>query len=165
MQSNSLNKFFDMLSSRNSSGGNFFHEACEARLLPLLWRVEQMIDEPIPSILTTRNYNGENCSHIIVKCKDIHAQHMMKVVLNLGADINGKETHGGFTPLHLCVWEKNYKLAEWLCNAPGVDLEVKNYAGQTVYQLALECRDHQMMEMVKKAGAMCEPPKVKDSDE
>ncbi|CAG4958943.1 unnamed protein product [Colias eurytheme] len=65
-------------------------------------RAEEWIDGPIPSILTTRNHNGEQCTHIIVKNKDIYAQEMMNIVLQLGADTNGQEWLGGSTPLHLC---------------------------------------------------------------
>ncbi|KAH0545678.1 hypothetical protein KQX54_002312 [Cotesia glomerata] len=146
------NTFLEMLSARNSSGGNYFHEACQAGSLALLMRAKVWIDQPIPSILITRNYNGEQCSHIIVKNKNIYAQKMMEIVLKLGADINGRENLGGFTLLHLCVWERNYELAEWLCRAPGIDLEATNYARQTVYQLALERDDNQMMEIIKRAG-------------
>lgn len=150
------NKFLDMLSARNFSGGNYFHEACQIDSLSLLIRAEEWMDGPIPSILTIRNYNGEQCTHILVKNKDIYAQEMMNIVLQLGADINGQEGLDGCTPLHLCVWERNYKLAEWLCREPGINLEATNYAGQTVYQLALERDDKIMMKMMKRAGAKCE---------
>nr|ACE75325.1 viral ankyrin [Glyptapanteles indiensis] len=159
------NKFFQMLSTRSSLGDNFFHEACKAFSIALLRRAEEMIDEPIPTILTTRNYNGEQCTHLIVNIKEIYAQDMMEIVLDLGADVNGQEACGGFTPLHLCVLKKNYGLAEWLCKVPGINLEAVNYANQTVYQLALECDERQIMEIVKKAGAKCEPQKVKKSNE
>lgn len=154
-----------MLSARSDSGGNYFHEACQAGSLALLLRAAEWMDRPIPSILTVRNYSGEQCTHIIVKNKDICAQEMMNIVLNLGADINGQEWRSGFTPLHLCVLERNYKLAEWLCRAPGIDLEATNYAGQTVYQLALERKDNQIMEMMKRAGAKCDPLELKNRDE
>lgn len=131
-------------------GDTFFHEACKARSLALLRRAEESMDEPIPSILTIRNYNGEQCTYIIVKNKDVFAREMMEIVLNLGADINGQEALGGFTPLHLCVWEKNYDLAEWLCEATGIDLKAKIYAGETFYQLARQRNDHQIMKMVKR---------------
>ncbi|AEE09523.1 viral ankyrin [Cotesia vestalis bracovirus] len=154
-----------MLSARSASGGNYFHEACQAGSLALLLRAAEWMDRPTPSILTVRNYSGEQCTHIIVKNKDIYAQEMMNIVLNLGADINGQEWLGGFTPLHLCVWERNYELAEWLCRAPGIDLEATNYAGQTVYQLALERKDNQIMEMMKRAGAKCDPLELKNRNE
>ncbi|CAH2089029.1 unnamed protein product [Euphydryas editha] len=70
-----------MLSARSSSGGNYFHEVCQASSLALLMRAEQWMDQPNPSILTTRNYNGEQCTHILVKNKDIYAQEMMNIVL------------------------------------------------------------------------------------
>ncbi|KAG8039270.1 hypothetical protein G9C98_003577 [Cotesia typhae] len=107
-----------MLSSRNASGGNYFHEACQAGSLALLLRAAEWMNRPIPSILTVRDYDGEQCTHIIVKNKDFCTKEMMEIVLNLGADINGQEWLGGSTPLHLCVWERNYELAEWLCRAP-----------------------------------------------
>ncbi|CAD6244188.1 GSCOCT00014309001.2-RA-CDS [Cotesia congregata] len=146
-----------MLSARSYSGGNYFHETCEAGSLALLMRAEEWMDQPISSILTRTNYNGEQCTHILVRNKDIYAQEMMNIVLKLGADINGKEGLGGFTPLHLCVYERNYELAEWLCRAPGINLEATNFAGQTVYQFALERNDIQIMEILRKAGAKCEP--------
>nr|AGO14416.1 ANK6 [Cotesia sesamiae Mombasa bracovirus] len=137
-----------MLSPRNASGGNYFHEACQAGSLALLLRAAEWMDRPIPSILTVRDYDD-----------------MMEIVLNLGAGINGQEWLGGFTPLYVCVWERNYELAEWLCRAPGIDLEATNYAGQTVYQVVLEQKDNQIMEMIKRAGAKCDPLELKNCDE
>lgn len=142
---------FEMLSTRNASGGNFFHEVCEVRSLFLLERASQFIGGLIPSILSTRNYNGKQCTHILVNYQDVCAQAMMEILLNLGADINGQEELGGCTPLHLCVTEKNYILAEWLCNAPGINLGATNYAEQTALQLAVERKDFRMIEIVKKA--------------
>lgn len=158
-------KLFEMLSTRNNLGENFFHEACRARSIALLQRAAEWVDQPIPTILATKNNDGEQCTHIIVKCKEYYAADMMKIVMYLGADINGREGHGGFTPLHLCVWEKNYKLAEWLCKVPGINLEAENYAGQTTYDLAYERNDYEMMKMIleKSIEAKCDPPSVKDS--
>ncbi|CAH2086222.1 unnamed protein product [Euphydryas editha] len=84
------NKFLDMLSARSSSGGNYFHEACQAGSLALFIRAGQWMDQPIPSILTLRNNNGEQCTHILVKNKKIYAREMMNIVLQLGADITAR---------------------------------------------------------------------------
>lgn len=88
----------------------------------------------------------------------------MEIVVDLGVDINGQEWLGGFTPLHLCVWKENCDLAEWLCQAPGIDLEATNWGGQTVYQLAFERNGHQIMEIMTMAGVKCEPSEIKDSE-
>lgn len=157
------NKFLQMLSNKSCSGENYFHEACKAHSLALLERAEKWMDQPMPSLLTERNYNGEQCTHFIAKYKDYDAREMMFIVVKLGADINGQESLSGFTPLHLCVWERNYELAEWLCSRPDINLKATNYAGQTVYQLAEERNDVILKEMLKAAGAKCEPSNVRRS--
>lgn len=95
----------------------------------------------MPSLLNERKENGEQCTHIIARSRNDYAREMMYIVLKLGADINGQESLSGFTPLHLSIWESNYELAEWLCERPDINLGATNYAGQTIYQLAVERKD------------------------
>ncbi|CAG17492.1 ank5 [Bracoviriform congregatae] len=135
------NKFLQMLSNKSCSGENYFHEACKAHSL----------------MMTERNYNGEQCTHFIAK------DDVFRRETSSGADINGQESLSGFTPLHLCVWERYYELAEWLCKRPDINLKATNYAGQTVYQLAEEQNDVILKEMLKAAGAKYEPSNVRRS--
>ncbi|XP_061719977.1 NF-kappa-B inhibitor cactus-like [Cydia pomonella] len=157
------NKLCEMLSVRNHLGETYFHEVCRTALPSLLDRVARCLDDEIPTILAIKNYNGEQCTHTIVKYEEKYAKEMMETVVDLGADINGQEGCGGFTPLHLCVWQKNYKLARWICGQRKTNLEAKTYAKKTAYQLAYEKKDDEMMKILKKAGAKCDPPK--DDDE
>ncbi|AEE09521.1 viral ankyrin [Cotesia vestalis bracovirus] len=158
------NKLLQMLSDRSCLGENYFHEACEARSLALLERAERWMDKPMPSLLTERNFNGEQCTHIIARNKNDDAWEMMYIVWKLGADINGQEMPTGYTPLQLCVWERNYELAEWMCRRlPDIDLEATNSAGQTAYQLAVERNDPIFKELLKKTRAKDKLPNVRKS--
>ncbi|CAH2086223.1 unnamed protein product [Euphydryas editha] len=89
---------------------------------------------------------------------------MMRRDLELGADINGQESLNGSTPLHLCEEERNYELAELLCERPDVNLNATNYAGQTAYQLALERNNFLLKKMQIDAGYKVPPSDVKRSD-
>ncbi|CAH2089028.1 unnamed protein product [Euphydryas editha] len=158
MKINQTKKWIEMMSDKNFFGENYPRPECEASPLTHLERTEsRCMDQPMSSPLTERNYNGEQCSHMIAKCKDFNAREMMRRVLELGADINGQESLNGSTPLHLCVEERNYELAEWLCERPDVNLEATNYAGQTAYQLALKRNDSLLKKMLIDTGCKVPP--------
>ncbi|AAW51789.1 viral ankyrin [Bracoviriform demolitoris] len=138
---------YEMLSARNGSGGTYFHEACQANSIALLWRAAGMLDESHPRILNIRDYKGAQCTHIIATSNVSCSIDMMNIVLQLGADINGQEGLAGLTPLHICVNKKNYALAEWLCQAPGIDVKVENFGKETPYDLACKMEDRKMMKI------------------
>lgn len=155
-----------MLSARNGSGGTYFHEACQANSMALLWRAADMVNESHPQILNVRDHNGAQCTHIIATSNVSFPIDMMDIVLQLGADINGREGLAGNTPLHICVMKKNYALAEWLCQAPNIDVEAENFGKETPYDLACKMEDRKMIKILNKDRKKCEPPSSTcDSDE
>nr|AOH69093.1 hypothetical protein A6F54_18 [Microplitis mediator bracovirus] len=151
-------KLYKMFSARNGSGGTYFHEACQDNSMSLLWRAADMVDESLPKILNVRDHNGAQCTHIIAASNVSYPIDMMDIVLQLGADINGREGLAGHTPLHICVMKKNYALAEWLCQAPGIDVEAENFAQETPYDLACKMGDRKMIEILEKYRKKCELP-------
>lgn len=146
MHSDGLLQF---LSAQDNNGDNYFHEACRGNSLDHFERVVKFVEYPIPAILTQRNSSGEQCTHIIAKSQKHYAVEMMKIVMDLGADINGKEKFSGFTPLHLCVWKKNYELAEWLCQVPWIDLDARDHKGHTAWHMAYVNADFKMINILR----------------
>ncbi|XP_044590340.1 NF-kappa-B inhibitor cactus-like [Cotesia glomerata] len=160
MHSDGLLQF---LSAQDNNGDNYFHEACRDNSLDHFERVVKFIECPIPAILAKRNSSGEQCTHIIVKSQEHYVVEMMKIVVDLGADINGKEAFSGFTPLHLCAKKKNYELAEWLCQVSWIDLDARNHKGHTAWHMAYINDDFKMMSILRKSRTNPKSPSLKAS--
>lgn len=66
--------------------------------------------------------------------------------------IDFKEWKGGFTVLHGAVTAGNTELVRYILHHPRIDLEVKNYAQHTAYQLS---SDHsEIAELLLKRNAI-----------
>lgn len=162
MKINQTKKWVNILSDKNFFGPC---PECETHSLIHLERtVSKCMDEVIRFLLTTRNNKVEQFTHIIARRNNDYLRKVMEDFLRLGADINGQESLNGFTPLHVCVLNGNYKLAEWLCERPDIDLEATNYAGKTAYQLALERNDSLFKKLLIDAGCKVPPLYVRRSD-
>lgn len=99
------------------------------------------------------NLRGQQSVHVVVSEDRIDPEMKLNRLMEWGADINGKEKVHGDTPLHIAVRTKRYKLARWLCQQPQVDIEARNFAQQTPYQLADYCHDTDMMNLLQENGA------------
>nr|AGQ20223.1 AsIV-cont00109-ORF2 [Apophua simplicipes ichnovirus] len=143
--------FLDMISWSNTNGENFFHEVCRTGSYELLVRVEPYLDDDSRHLLKVVNHQGQSCMHIAVNHS--RSVEIMNILRNMGADINGRTSTGGFTVLHEAVVNKAYDVAEWLCQEPDIQIQAKTSANLTAYQLAFVLNDSKMMAILKKYGA------------
>lgn len=164
-------KYFEqMLSFRNSDGGNYFHEACRAGSILLLQRAELFIteeNERVRSLLHVHDYTGSQCIHVTVKEHvGAEATAVIRTLIYMGIDINGREHLAGETALHLAVGKKDHHLVEWLCKQPNINIDAVNYGKKTPYQVARANRDRKTMRILKRYGANTDvPPDSSDEEE
>nr|AAX37362.1 putative ankyrin 2 [Tranosema rostrale ichnovirus] len=154
------------LFGRNFKTGNtIFHDLAEDGALRVLYRIRDWIDGP--SILQIKNYSGEFPIHSVVKWhRGFRAIHLIEVLVQMGADLNAKAGSSGDTVLHMTTYgDGDSKLAEWLCEQPQIDLNVRNYARQTAYGLAFKTINLQLMTILRNSGAKCETPETSEREE
>lgn len=114
--------------------------------------VDDLEDSIMRFIMSVRDNTYEPLTHSIAKMASVDLRASMENILRLGGNINGRDPIDGFTPLQVCILNGNYRLAEWLCERPDIDLDATNHAGKTAYQLAFERNDSLFMKMLRDAG-------------
>lgn len=103
------------------------------------------------------------CTHIVARYDQENTLMKIEILSNLGADLNARETKTGDTLLHIAAINKNYQLAEHLCQDTRINKDAINFAHQTPYHLAYLSRDSRMIEIFKTNGAVCDDPIDSDS--
>ncbi|BAF45732.1 vankyrin-d8.1 [Ichnoviriform fugitivi] len=153
------------LSRKNPITGNtIFHEAAKHGSLELLYRIRDNMDQPYYSILAEKNNDGETCIHIAVrKHMRLGAINLVKVLVELGADLNAKHGLSGCTVLLFSVWRGDYELAEWLCQQPGIDMYATSWNSMTVFHCAYINGDQRMLDILL-AAVDAADGNVDDSD-
>lgn len=138
------------LSSKNPITGNtIFHEAAKRGSLELLYRIRNSMEEPYYSILGEKNNDGDTCIHVAVKTHmKLRAINLVKVLVELGADLNAEHGFSRCTVLLLSVWRGDHKLVEWLCQQPGIDLYATSWNSMTVFLCAYIKSDQRMMDIL-----------------
>lgn len=154
----------EVMSARNANGGNYFHEVCHAGSSDLLLRVQPYMTEEECHLLHVIDNQGRQCIHVAIETqKEDVAAGLIRILLSMGADVNGRTSNGGFTVLHFAVRRKFYVIAEWLCMQPGIDVNATCYGNVTPYQFAADINDRQMMNILEDCGAYTEIPFPDDS--
>ncbi|ULM71698.1 viral ankyrin 6 [Diadegma fenestrale ichnovirus] len=135
------------VSGRNPITGNtIFHDAAKDGSLDLLYSIRDNMTEPYYSILAEKNNDGETCIHVAVKNhRGLLAINLVKVLVELGADINAQQESSLYTPLLLSVWLGDHELTEWLCQQPKIDWRAKNWDSMTVLDYAYILQDERML--------------------
>lgn len=147
-----------MISERNHEGRNYFHNACEAGSLPLLYCVEPFLQPEHRHLLHVYDYEGYQPIHVAVMKGGRSAAYLIELLVGVGADINGKDRRGGDTALHLSIHHNDYFLVKWLCEQQSITLDALSSARKTPYQLAWTKDDRRMMKILEDHGADTEPP-------
>ncbi|BAF45733.1 vankyrin-d8.2 [Ichnoviriform fugitivi] len=127
------------LCGRNPITGNtIFHEAAKDGSLELLYSMRDSMQKPYRSILRKKNKDGETCLHVAVKNHTgLLAINLVKVLVELGADLNAQEERSHVTVLFLSVCQGDHELAKWLCWQPGINWRVKHsITGNTIFHEA-----------------------------
>lgn len=94
-----------------------------------------------------RCLDGRSALHLAAR----HSSKLAAMLLKAGAEVNAQSVDG-CTPLHDAVTEHNLDLIDLLI-ASSACLDVKNAAHQTPLALALENRNHRVIERLQDAGA------------
>ncbi|AIK25692.1 Vank4 [Hyposoter didymator ichnovirus] len=138
------------LFGRNPITGNtIFHEAANRGLLELLYRIRDNMKEPYYSILGEKNNDGDTCIHVAVKkYTGLRAINFVKVLVELGADLNARQENSLCTALIMSVWRGDHELAEWLCQQPGIDMYAASWNSMTVFLCAYINGDPRMMDIL-----------------
>ncbi|XP_072896074.1 nuclear factor of kappa light polypeptide gene enhancer in B-cells inhibitor, alpha b [Hemitrygon akajei] len=122
------------LGLRDISGNTPLHIACEMNLFECVSIINEFCTRrDIQSLLDSKNYNGLTCLHLAVKNR---LPHMVKYLIQLGADINAQEPSSGRTSLHLAVEEQDAEMVSLLVQC-GADPNVLMYNDCAPYHLTL----------------------------
>lgn len=149
------NSQIEKLSSKNPFTGNtIFHELAYIGSLTLLKRFRDNLDEPCNSILQQFNSDGEFSIHVAANThRGLHAIKVIKLLRDLGADLDARDNQLGITVLHIAAEHQDYLLAKWLCEQSQIDVNAKDTDHLTAYQIARDKHDHRMMDILRNHGA------------
>lgn len=115
----------------DNSGNTALHIACRKGSLTCFSLLTQGCSSQLPAILSTPNYNGQKCFHLV----SIHGYlSLVERLVDLGADINTQEQCNGRTALHLAVDLQNLDLVKLLISK-GANVNSLTYGGYTPYHL------------------------------
>lgn len=141
------------------SEDTILHELARIGAFKEILRLAEHSPGGFKDIVRTHNAQGELCTHLAAKVHSgLHAENLMKVLEEIGVDLNWQDGCAGNTVLHTAVRHQNYKLAAWLCRQPKVNVNARNYAGLTAYQMAYKNGDKRLQNIFRRAGADCEKP-------
>lgn len=137
-------------------GSQLFHELPYIGSLTLLKRFRDNLDEPCNSILQQFNSDGEFSIHVAANThRGQHAIKVIKLLRDLGADLDVRDDQLAITVLHIAVEHQDHTLAKWLCEQSQIDVNAEDTDHLTAYELAREKNDHRMMDILRKHGAQC----------
>ncbi|XP_057318140.1 uncharacterized protein LOC130663090 [Microplitis mediator] len=148
---------FDWEQHQTRFGDNIFHVIAKKGWLKMLYALEGFVDETVEPWLRERNKVGNTCLHEAARRnKGQQAIQIMEKLVEYGADLNFKSSCQK-PVLHVAVEKEDHKLAAWICQQPGINLEAENSSKYTAYQLASKkwrIRDKKMMEILENHGAV-----------
>lgn len=158
MDKSTLNKLFGQ---NPATSQTIFHEIVEAGAIQLLYRIRDNVRQPLEHFLRATNNGGDHCIHVVVKKhRGEKAIQFLKVLVELGADLNAVNTFTHSAVLHIAVVSGDYKLVVWLANQPNIDLDVIGWDGLTAYDMAYIERSERMMDILIAYGARGPAPAV-----
>lgn len=110
------------------------------------------------------NFDGETCFYIASKLRNIP---IMRLLANVGANVNVREGRSGYSPLHYAVETHANEVVKFLCEdcQSIVNLDVENYGGFTAFQLCLLTNQELMADYLVKKGATAYFTSESDDDE
>lgn len=150
-------RFEHLYDENEETGETILHELTRFGEFKVIWRMQERTPGRFNNLLRIKNNDGEFCIHLAVK---LHrgglAINLIKVLRAIGADLNARDASGGYTVLHLAVDYDDDKVAAWLCRQPQINLDARNDAGLTAYQMASKNENNRLKEIFRSAGADCE---------
>ncbi|KAJ8411760.1 hypothetical protein AAFF_G00153980 [Aldrovandia affinis] len=153
-------------------GNTALHIACKKGSLHCFSVLTQGCTQQLPSILTSHNYSGHNCLHLV----SIHGfLSLVERLIELGADLNAQEQCNGRTPLHLAVDLQNLELVQLLVTK-GANVNSLTYGGYTPYHLTYgrqnmairqqlyELTDHELRELPESEAEESDEESMSEDD-
>ncbi|BAF45667.1 vankyrin-b15.1 [Ichnoviriform fugitivi] len=138
------------------TGNTIFHELAYDGSLTVLKRIRDNLDEPCTFILQQFNCEGEFSIHVAAMMhRGRHAIRLIKLLRDLGADLDARDDQLENTVLHIAVVQRDHTLAKWLCKQSQIDINAEDVDGHTAYQLAQMDHDQYMMDILRIHGAQC----------
>lgn len=155
-----------MLLGINPCNGNtIFHDIAHDGSMLMLLRLRSNFIVEWQTFARVINNNGESCIHVAASLhRGEIAIRLLRVLVELGADLNAKHQMTKCTVLHIAVWNKDFKLAKWLCRVSFFEMNEKDMDGNTAYQMAHAADDQRMMKILRVHGADCSTPSDTESD-
>ncbi|XP_076297020.1 NF-kappa-B inhibitor cactus-like isoform X2 [Lasioglossum baleicum] len=158
---------------RNRGGNTALHLACKTgdlasamALTDSLTPLERNYLLPggkvpaLPQYLEQRNYDGDMCLHVAVNSGHVE---LVRLLVRLGADLEGREGLSGYTALHLAVEGGCRSVVTFLLKECRPCLDARSYGGITPYQIAVY-KDLQIASELVRAGATPKPLPESESD-
>lgn len=147
------------------NGNTIFHDIAHDGSMTVLMRLRSNFIVEWQTIVRVINNNGESCTHVAASFhRGEKAIRLLRVLVELGADLNAKHEMTKCTVLHMAVFNKDYKLAKWLCRVSHFEMNAKYMDGTTAYQMAHAADDQRMIKILRVYGADCSTLSDTESD-
>ncbi|AIK25663.1 Vank1 [Hyposoter didymator ichnovirus] len=147
-------KYAKFFGKNPETAKTIFHEIVEAGALQLLYRIRDNAGVPVASFLQEKDNHGDLPIHTAVrKYRGGRAMQLLKVLAELGANLNASNDITRYTVLHLAVANGDYELVEWLAMQPQIDLNAQSWDRLTPYEMAYIEADHRIMDILIAHGA------------
>ncbi|AIK25690.1 Vank2 [Hyposoter didymator ichnovirus] len=131
------------------TGNTIFHDAANDGSQELLYNIRDNMTEPYYSILAVENNDGDTCIHVAVKKHTgLRAINLVKVLVELGADLNAQQRTSRCTALLMSVWHGDYELTTWLCQQPGINWRLRNWDSMTALDYAYIIQDQRILKIL-----------------
>lgn len=122
----------------DNRGETPLHIACREGYIEIIKVIHSNANrQTVLGSLEARNFEGLNCLHLAAV--NLHFD-MVKLLANIGVDVNAKDGMYHFTILHYAVEKNSEELLECVLNLENISLTETSYSGETALQLAEKYR-------------------------
>ncbi|XP_058790152.1 NF-kappa-B inhibitor cactus-like [Phymastichus coffea] len=159
------------ISIRNHQGNTALHLACISGDLACTKALTEPYAEnkrnfsskklSLPQILELRNYNGQTCVHIAASKDQLH---LVRILIDAGADLEAQEYLAGRTALHLALEYGCGNVVSFLIRECRLSFDAVTYAGYTAYDIA-SCIDESLAKELVRYGAIPSQHVTRESQE
>lgn len=122
----------------DNRGETPLHIACREGYIDIIKVIHSNANrQAVLRSLDARNFEGVNCLHLAAV--NLHFD-MVKLLANIGVDVNAKDGMYHFTILHYAVEKNSEELLECVLDLENISLTETSYSGETALQLAEKYR-------------------------
>jgi hypothetical protein len=128
-------KFYDSL----YLGENNFSKEEWLLIFDMLWEAPYLIKNPI-----------ENGEYLVVNAARFNQVIFLKMLLNLGAHVNAKDTVQDFSLLMFAVLHENIEVVTYLLSHKDIDFEFVNKDGLSAFSLGMSAKNKKIIKLLNK---------------